>query len=248
MLAQEDDNGVKMAIYYLSRVLNDAETRYSLIETMCLYLYFSCTKLKHYIKSIDVYVSSHFDIIKHMLSKPILHNRIGKLALALTEYSLTYMPLKAMKGQVVADFIIDHAIVEKPQNYLELEPLKLYVDGSSHKNGTCIGILVISPNNIPMKFKYIIDGFYSNNEAEYEALINGLEILLELEEKRVEIRGDSELVVKQITKKYKCIKENLMMYFVIVNRLIKRFDYVDIQHVPRPENQEANDLAQITSE
>src|ERR1044072_4359407 len=41
MLAQEDDNGVERAIYYLSRVLNDAETRYSSIEKLCLCLYFS---------------------------------------------------------------------------------------------------------------------------------------------------------------------------------------------------------------
>lgn len=74
MLAQEDDTGVVIAIYYLNRVLNDTKTRYSLIEKMCLCLYFSCMKLKHYIKPIDVYVSSHFDIIKHMLSKPILHS------------------------------------------------------------------------------------------------------------------------------------------------------------------------------
>lgn len=77
MLAQEDDNGVEIDIYYLSRVLNDAETMYNLIENMCFSLYFSFMKLKHYIKPVDVYVSSHFDIIKHMLLKPILHSRIG---------------------------------------------------------------------------------------------------------------------------------------------------------------------------
>lgn len=74
MLAQEDDNGVERSIYYLSRVLNDAETRYNMIEKLCICLYFSCMKLKHYIKPVDVYVSSHFDVIKHMLSKPILHS------------------------------------------------------------------------------------------------------------------------------------------------------------------------------
>lgn len=73
-----------------------------------------------------------------MLSKPILHSRIGKWALALTEYSLTYMPLKDMKMQVVANFIIYHATVETPQNHLDLESLKLYFDGSNHKNGVGI--------------------------------------------------------------------------------------------------------------
>lgn len=84
MLAQEDFNGVERPIYYLSRMLVDAETRYSLIEKLCLCLYFACMKLKQYIKPVDVYVSSHYDIIKHMLSKLILHSRIEKWALVLT--------------------------------------------------------------------------------------------------------------------------------------------------------------------
>jgi hypothetical protein len=63
MLAQEDENGEEKAIYYLSRVLNDAETRYTLIEKLCLCLYFSCIKLKHYIKPVDVYVYSHSRIL-----------------------------------------------------------------------------------------------------------------------------------------------------------------------------------------
>jgi hypothetical protein len=78
-----DRSHIENAIYYLSQVLNDAETRYTAIEIFCLCLYFSCTKLKLYIKPVDVYVYSHFDVIKHMLLKPILHSRIGKWALAL---------------------------------------------------------------------------------------------------------------------------------------------------------------------
>jgi len=138
MLAQEDGNGVERAIYYLSTVLNDAETRNHPIEKLCLCLYFSCTKLKQYIKVVDVYVYSHFDIIKYMLSKPILHTRVGKWALALTEYSLTYQPLKSVKGQIVANLIADHSVVEEMLSFVENQPWKLYFDGSSHKNGTGI--------------------------------------------------------------------------------------------------------------
>jgi len=85
-------------------------------------LHFSCTKLKHYIKPFDVYVYSHFDIIKHMLLKPILHSRVGKWALALTEYSLTYKSLKAIQGQFVVDFIADHLIVEVMPSFIDFRP------------------------------------------------------------------------------------------------------------------------------
>lgn len=119
----------------------------------------------------------------------------------------------------MADFIVDHTIIESLIKYLDLEPWKLYFDGSSHKNGIGVGILIISPSKIPTKFKYKIEGHCSNNEAECEALIIGLELLVELGATRVEIMGDSELVIKKITKEYKCVKENLIMYFVIAKIL-----------------------------
>lgn len=190
MLAQEDEDGVERAIYYLSRILVNAETRYNVVEKVCLCLYFSCTKLKHYIKLVDVYVYSHFDVIKHMLLKPILHSRIGKWDLNLTKYSLTYCPLKARKGQIVTDFIVDHPVVEAIQSYAETRPWKLYFDDSRRKDGTGIGVFIISPGDIPTKFKFRIEGLYLNNEVKYKALVTGLQILLDLGVKDVKIKGD----------------------------------------------------------
>jgi hypothetical protein len=45
-----------------------------------------------------------------MLQQPILSGKIGKWAYALIEYDLSYEPLKSMKGQVIADFIVEHSI------------------------------------------------------------------------------------------------------------------------------------------
>jgi hypothetical protein len=84
-----------------------------------------------------------------MLLKPILYGRIGKWTLALTEYSLTYKSLKVVhvKGQIVADFLVDHSIVEMPQSYVDIQPWTLYCDGSKHKHETWIGILIIYENS-----------------------------------------------------------------------------------------------------
>jgi len=58
ILVQEDDNDIECVISYLSWILNDAEIRYSAIEKLSLCMYYSCTKLKHYIKPFNVQVSS----------------------------------------------------------------------------------------------------------------------------------------------------------------------------------------------
>ncbi|XP_050919351.1 uncharacterized protein LOC127136884 [Lathyrus oleraceus] len=211
MLAQEDINGVERPIYYLSRMLIYAETRYSLIEKLCICF------------------------------------RIGKWALALTEFSLIFKPLKAMKGQIVADFIVDYAMVESSLNMVDTKPWRLYFDGSSHKDGTGVGVLILSPQDGPTRFKCKINEKCSNNEAEHEALIIGLRLLKGLGASRIELRRDSELVIKQVTREYKCIKENLLKYFVTATQLLEYFEVADIKHVSRNENQEANDLAQIAS-
>lgn len=188
--------------------------------------------MKHYIKLVEVYVYSHFDIIKRMLSKPILHSRIGKWALALTEYSLTYFTLKALKGQIITDFIVDHSVVETMRAYVGIIPWKLYFDSFKHKDGSGVGIYILSPDNMLIKFICKIPGACSNNEVEYEALITGLQFLLDLGETEVELRGNSELEIQKLKKEYKFIKENLILYFFIANRLSKLFNHVLVDHIP----------------
>ena len=78
------------------------------IEKIFLCLYFSCTKLRHYLLSLECTVVSKFDVIKHMLSMPILNGRIGKWILALSEFDLRYESAKGVKGQAITDFITHH--------------------------------------------------------------------------------------------------------------------------------------------
>jgi hypothetical protein len=76
-----------------------------------------------------------------MLLKPILSGRVGKWAYALVEYDLGYEPLRSMKGQVVADFIVDHAVnVEHSVDLVQLKPWGLFFDGSVCSKGQGVGV------------------------------------------------------------------------------------------------------------
>ena len=93
----QEFEGKERAIYFVSRRLLDAETRYSPVERLCLCLYFSCTKVRHYLLSAECIVVSKDDVIRYMLSLPIFNGRIGKWILALSEFDLRYESAKAVK-------------------------------------------------------------------------------------------------------------------------------------------------------
>src|SRR6185503_9706300 len=139
----QEFEGKERVIYFVSRRLLDAETRYSPVERLCLCLYFSCTKLRHYLLSAECVVVSKDDVIKYMLSLPILNGRIGKWILAMSKFDLRYESAKAVKGQVMADFVVQHCGPEL--NMVDLVPWTLFFDGSACGNGSGIGVVLISP-------------------------------------------------------------------------------------------------------
>ena len=83
VLIQEFE-GKERAIFYLSRGLLDAETRYTSMEKLYLCLYISCTKLRHYLLSNECTVVCKADVMRYMLSAPVLKRRTGKWILATT--------------------------------------------------------------------------------------------------------------------------------------------------------------------
>jgi hypothetical protein len=132
---------------------------------------------------------------------PILNGRIGKWILALSEFDLCYESAKAVKGQVMADFVTQHC---KTVDSLEIAPWTLFFDGSTCGEGEGIGIVLISPQGKKYEFSLPIVATSTNNQAEYQALIKGLELLKEVHADAVEIFGDSMLVINQLTGIYEC--------------------------------------------
>ncbi|KAK9914411.1 hypothetical protein M0R45_038192 [Rubus argutus] len=96
-------------------------------------------------------VVAQTDLVKYMLTRPILRGRIGKWILALSEFSLQYVPLKAQTSQAVTDFLLHHPV---PEDYevrdleigvITLAPWTLYFDGSRTDKLSGAGIALESP-------------------------------------------------------------------------------------------------------
>jgi hypothetical protein len=192
----QEDNGKEFVVAYISRRLLDAETRYGAIEKLCLSLYYACMKFRHYILSSTCIVVSRHDIIKYMLHKPILSGRMGKWAYALIEFHLNYEPLRSTKGQVMSYFAVDHMTnIESDACIVEVALWRLFFDSSICSRGQGVRCVLVSPCGVYYMFAVGLEFTCMNNQAEYEGLLHGLELLKEMRVKEVEALGDSNLVV-----------------------------------------------------
>jgi hypothetical protein len=116
----QEFEGKERVVAYLSRKLLDPKTRYLAAKKLYLCVYYSCTKFRHYLLNVECIVYSKFDVIKHMLSMPILN------ILALSEFELRFESAKAVKGQIIADFITERR--DSSINFLENTPWALFFD------------------------------------------------------------------------------------------------------------------------
>jgi hypothetical protein len=135
------------------------------------------SKFQHYLLASACVVACQTDVIKHMLQQPILSGRIEKWAYALIEYDLAYEPLKFMKGQVLANFIVGHSIdknSDKSCNLVSIRSWKLFFDGSACKEGQGVGVILVSPKGAIFEQSVHLEYYCTNNQVEYEAILLGL--------------------------------------------------------------------------
>ena len=108
-----------------------------------------------------------------------------------------------VKGQVLVDFIVEFTpsnALAKPtettQLALDLPIWRLFVDGAVNSQGSDAGLILTPPNGIDMEYALRFGFQASNSEAEYEAVIAGLNLAHSMESDQLEICSDSQLVVK----------------------------------------------------
>jgi ribonuclease HI len=123
----------------------------------------------------------------------------------------------------------------------------MFFDGSLMKTGAGAGLLFISPLGKHLRYVLRLHFPASNNVAEYEALVNGLRIAIELGVRRLDARGDSQLVNDQVMKNSHCRDPKMEAYCDEVRRLEDKFYGLELNHIARRYNETADELAKIAS-
>jgi ribonuclease HI len=107
--------------------------------------------------------------------------------------------------------------------------------------------VLVSPSNVSFDFSSRLKTYCTNNQAEYDALLFGLELLNCMGVKHVKVFGDSQLVVQHVLEEYQCFDGTLNSYLEKWWGIIHSFDEFSIRHISRVENHRANNLAQDAS-
>jgi ribonuclease HI len=115
------------------------------------------------------------------------------------------------------------------------------------KIGSGAGLHFISPLGEHMRYAVRLHFPASNNMAECEALLCGLRIAIETGIKRLNVSGDSQLMIDQVMKNASCHDDKMEAYCEAVRALEDKFYGIELNHVPRRYNEEADELAKITS-
>jgi len=207
--AQENSEGREKALYYRSHMLVGIELNYSPIKKMCLALMFPVQKLRNYMQAHIMYLISKANTIKYILSRPVLHGLLAKWALILEQYDLIYVSQKTTEGQALTDYLVNHPIPEDWELTDDLQgeeiffvdvlpSYKMFFDDATQPDGAGAGVMLVSLETYILPYSFILVNLLSNNVAEYQALILGLQIAIGMGIKDLHVYGDSQLVIYRL--------------------------------------------------
>ncbi|PKI66545.1 hypothetical protein CRG98_013072, partial [Punica granatum] len=191
-----------------------------------------------------------FDTIKAYLVQP-----------PLTEYDIEYVSRTSVKGQAIADHLAEFPIEDNTpidpkfpdEGILQVDDegekpeWKIYFDGAVNSIGSGIGAVPISPDGRYYPVAAKIDFPCTNNVAEYEACILGLQAAIDFKVKELEVFGDSILTIFQTLGQWKTKDAKLVPYHEYLERLTENFEDISFTYTLRMNNQFADALATLAS-
>ena len=190
-------------------------------------------KLPHYFQAHTVVVLTQLPLRAILWSADYTRG-IAKWGTILGAFDIKYMPRTSVKGQVLTDLIAEFAEtpVENETNEYRIneksigliaaqEPLqwKVYVDGAANQKGSGVGLVLISPEELVVEKSLRLGFSAMNNEAEYEALLEGMSIIHRMGGKSITMFSDSRLVVDQVKGELESRDDRMREYLTRVKYL-----------------------------
>ena len=255
------DNEIQRPVYYVRKSLHKAEIRYLPLEKAILVVVHGTRKLPHYFQTHTVVVLTQLPL-RAVLRNTDYTGRIKKWGTILGAFDIKYMPHTSIKGQILADLVAEFtepALEEMSttQNMdgksvgmisLQEPPFwKVYVDGVANQRGSGMGLVLVSPEKFTIKKSLRLGFSATNNEAEYEALLEGVRMIQRIEGKAIKVFSDSRLVVGQVGGELETRDKRMQGYLNQIKLLQLKFESFSPHHIPRSGNTHTNSLATLAS-
>uniref|UniRef100_A0A2N9HHC2 Uncharacterized protein n=1 Tax=Fagus sylvatica TaxID=28930 RepID=A0A2N9HHC2_FAGSY len=254
VLVRETNEGQR-PVFFVSKTMDETESRYLPLEKAALALIQAAKKLPHYFQANTVTVLTDLPL-KMLMHSSDFSGRITRWGVHLGSLGVEYKPRTSIKGQVLADFVAEFQGKEastesnhtpSPCVIGDSSEWKLFVDGASNMKGAGAGAVLVSPEGLILEQAVRLGFLASNNEAEYEALLIGLRSALRLGADRLQVFCDSQLVVNHISGEYSARDERMMTYLSITKSLLSKFESVQVEQVRREYNSHADILAKLAT-
>jgi len=191
----QDVDGNQHHVYFVSKTLQDPETRYQMVEKLALSLVHAVRRLRPYFQNHNIIVKTDYPIYK-ILQKPDHAGQMSSWAVELSEFNIRYEPHGPIKAQCLLDFVND--LQQTP----EVDQWTFYVDGSSNPKGVGAGIVLEGPNDILIEKSLHFAFKNSNNQAEYEAILAGLSLAREVGIKSLTCKTDVRLTIGHLNNEF----------------------------------------------
>ncbi|XP_058762570.1 uncharacterized protein LOC131635951 [Vicia villosa] len=233
-LIREADDG-KKPIYFTSKALQGPDVRYQQIEKVALALIIAARRLRYYFLAHTVVVRTD-QPIKQLLGRPDMARRMLKWSLELSEFDIQYESRKALKAQALADFVAEMTSITSSPPSAE-NKWSLYGDGASSSSGCRAGVILENDEGLVIEVSLVLSFTTSNNQAEYEAFLPGLQLAENVGAQEVKIYTDFQLVASQVNGEY----------LALVKERMKNFARAEVEHIPREHNSRAGVLSKLAS-
>ncbi|GKV12387.1 hypothetical protein SLEP1_g23537 [Rubroshorea leprosula] len=222
------------------------EANYPLAEKAAFALVYTARKLRAYFQSHQIVVYTDLPLRK-ILQKPEFSGRLIGWSVELSEYDLKFRPRTTIKGQAVADFLVECTSITNEEKAHKHPVWVLYVDGAANIERSGARAVLLGPDGFKSEHALRFKFQTTNNAAEYEALIYGLKLASELKVQSIQVFSDSQLVVGQVNGSCDMRDPQLSRYAFVVNRLKSIFAIFQIDKIPRADNHRVNELSKLAS-
>ncbi|XP_071704760.1 uncharacterized protein [Rutidosis leptorrhynchoides] len=190
-------------VYFVSKALAGSEINYAPIKKFIYALVLTSRRLCRYFQGHPIHVLTDLSV-KQVLSTLAVSGRLAKCAIELGAFEIAYLPRTSVKGQVLADYLAE-------------------------MTGAGAGLVLTSPSGEDHTYALCFNFDVTNNEAEYEALLARLNML----------------VANQFNGSFKAHELSMQKYLKLLQEVAEKFEFFELTQVSRSQNKKADALSKL---